>query len=227
MMKKYFCLFVVWFLVSCQSSKPKKMIFNPEKPRAYKISLTNDKLDIGYEVQCSFKHNGGKVLMETELKKVSFSSGSEMDTEINKEYQGYVGNLILNTFDEKGHNESEVESQRILNTELLVVEFPDKEIKAGDTWQGKKSAKPDMFFETILTKYKCLKISDEEMIVEVEMIFESENNDESGFGKKMTRNYKGNYTVDNNGVVKSAYLVTSGFSGLSDLTGKLQITEIK
>ncbi|MBW7674436.1 DUF6263 family protein [Chryseobacterium chendengshani] len=226
-MKNYLYLFIALILVSCNSSQPKKMIFNPEKPRAYKVSLVNDKLDIGYEVQCSFKQNDGKVLMETELKNISFSSGSEMDAEINKEYQGYVGSLIQNTFDKKGHNESEVESQRIFNTELLVVEFPDKEIQIGDTWQGKKSAKPDMFFETILTKYKCIKISNVEMVIEVEMIFESENDDQSGFGKKMTRNYKGNYTVDNNGVVKSAYLVTSGFSGLSEITGKLQITEIK
>lgn len=165
--------------------------------------------------------------METEINKISFSSGSEMDEEINKEYQGYVGSLISNTFNKKGHNESEVENQRILNTELLVVEFPDKEIKAGDTWQGRKSAKPDMFFETILTKYKCLEIREDAMIIEVEMIFEAEKNDQTDLGSKMTRNYKGNYIVDNNGVVKSADLVTSGFSGFSNLTGKLQIIELK
>lgn len=226
-MKNYFYLLVTLFLVSCNFAQPKKMIFNPQEPRAYKISLTSDKLNVGYEVECSFKNNNDNILMETEINKISFSSGSEMDEEINKEYQGYVGSLISNTFNKKGHNESEVENQRILNTELLVVEFPDKEIKAGDTWQGRKSAKPDMFFETILTKYKCLEIREDAMIIEVEMIFEAEKNDQTDLGSKMTRNYKGNYIVDNNGVVKSADLVTSGFSGFSNLTGKLQIIELK
>ncbi len=190
--------------------------------------MITDRLNLIYEVRNDFENEDNKVHMTTTIENISYINGSsDMGSDVNADFQRYIGNKIYTTYDLKGHCEGEVDHLGGINPKLFVVELPDQEIKVGDTWTGEIVSRPDLIFDTLKTSYKCVSINKESITLEVIMDFEMSKNKDSESSQKISRKYSGIYVIDFYGAVKGASLDMSGFSGLSQINGKILINEIK
>lgn len=82
-----------------------------------------------------------------------------------------------------------------------------------------------MFFDIINVEYTCVLIKDDIAIIEVDM--NSSSSDKLSSEMKLTRSYKGEYTVNiKDGTVTNAKLHINMFSGFSQLKGTIEIISI-
>lgn len=226
--KLFFYLFLlVLFLINCNQTIERDFVFNPTKPTKYQFDFTSDQLNLSSKLTCNYENKNDVVKVSTLIDELQYKGNSEMDKQINAEYQNYVNTTIISKYNKYGNSlDKENSDKRAINPELFVVEYPKHKIKEGDTWTGQKSPNPDFIFKAIKTKYKLIEIKDNNNIINVEMTFEKEA-ESNAIMNSMTKSYNGHYVVDNNGVVKSAELDMKAFSGISNLKGKIQIKEIK
>ena len=180
-----------------------------------------------FNITCHFYDKDSIIDMITLIDKINYKGSSDLSKEINADYQRYVGDSLRTTFDKYGHAavDATPKLKKIIHAELFVVELPKKPMLEGSTWTGKKSAGPDLFFDYIMTKYTCKKITDSTITIYVEMSCKSDKNANTPL-KSLTKFYKGYYTIEKDGSVKSADLTISGFSGLSNISGKMTISEL-
>lgn len=223
-LKPIFYSFLLLFtFVNCKDTAQKEFVFNPTTSKQYQFKLTSKNLNYTYEVTCNFKKEKDSIIMSTIIDKMEILGTSEIDKEMNKEYQHFINTTTFSAYNKYGKSLfAEDSPKRILNPEFFVVEFPEKAIKAGDTWSGKKSTNPDFIFSVINTKYTLKKIIDNNNAIAVEMISEvKENTDPT-----MTKKYVGTYIINNDGTIKSATLKLTGNTGFSVVSGKIEINEI-
>lgn len=228
MKKTIVYLFLVFYtLVSCQNPVPKEFTFSPTAAKQYHLKLSSTAANINYKVTCTFEKENNNIVMSTTINEIQNIGDSEMDNEINQEYQNHVNSNITSVYDNFGKSlPDETTEKRIINPDLLVIEYPKHSIKEGDTWTAQKSAKPDFIFKSIKTNYTLKKIQSNNNIINVTMTFEKESNNDPMLNS-MTKFYTGDYTVYDDGTVKNATITITGFSGFSNLTGRLIIEEIK
>lgn len=219
-MKKITLIFLIGTLFFNCESRSTDLTFNPQNKRVYEVELNSKILSLFFEIEAEFENRNDSIIMRSKLTKITYKDGSDYEEEMNAGYQRYVNDVITTIYDKRGRRIDSHQDSEVFNTELLVAELPKEAITKGSSWTGQKSAKPDIVFETINTNYTCSNITDTATKLDVSMTFsESEQNN----GMKFTKTYNGYYNINSNGVVESAKLNMSGFTGFSSLTGYIEI----
>lgn len=217
----YFSL-LLFTMLSCKDAVQKVFIFNPTISKEYQFTLTSKIYNLHTEVTCDFQKEKDSIVMVTTIVKMDNLDPSEQDPKTDYTYQHLIGTTMLSSYTTYGKSFiEENSSDRILNPDLFIVEFPKKAIKVGDTWEGVKSAKPDLFFSTIHTTYTLNKIDTNNNAIAVKMIAGPKQTGDA-ISRKLTRNYIGTYIVNDDGTVKSATLELTVHDGFT--TTRAQIT---
>lgn len=224
----FFLLFLLFCFTSCKKNTERVFLFNPKTTKKYSINLESNRFKLNNQATCNFKKISDKVEMTLKVTDIEYKSDLNPE-ENNSNSQDLTDNTFTTLFDKYGNvatNDHTTPPRRLINPELLVIQFPKNKMKVGNIWYNKKSALPDLIFKVINVRYECTKISSEGCTVNVEMVFKNkvENDD---IINSMTKVYKGTYFVKNDGVVKNATLQISGFSGFSTISGTLKIREIE
>lgn len=226
---KILLCFILFFtyLTGCQHSHSQNLLFAPKNTKKYHFELSSGSVNMEFNIMCHYYDKDSIIEMVTIIDEIQWKGSSEFDKEINADYQKYVGDSLLTVFDKYGHAvvNDIPKLQKIINAELFVLELPKKPILEGSIWIGKKSAGPDLFFDYIMTKHTCKKIMESTIKIYVEMSCKSDKNANTAL-KSLTKFYKGYYVIHKDGSVKSADLDVSGFSGLSNISGKMKISEL-
>ena len=219
MFRSVVSVLILFILLSCSnSSGQKKITFSPKESRKYYVELTSPGLNLWIHLTSIFDQNKDSVFMRSRINQIECN---ETDSELNEAYQQYVNTLIENVYDKNGKmfNKSH---DVVVNTDLLVVQFPETAVKVDDSWIAIKSARPDVFFKNIDVVYTCREIKEDAMVIDVRMKFVA--NDDAGIsGLKITKKYDGYYIVNNDGTVREANLTISGYNGFSNINGTLKI----
>lgn len=219
-------LFSALVLVSCaQKPSSQKLVLNPPDTINYNLVLDSKILKLNIEVECSFEKQDGKIIVNSEIKKIIYTDGSSDEPAINRDYQTHVGDHFVSEFDSLGHQLNDPDSRAIVNMSLFFAEFSPIAVKTGDTWKGKKSAMPDMVFDHMLTNYTCETINDSNTVIRTVMNFKQSGDKSTQMN--VTKNYEGNYVVDNTtGAVISGNFTLTGFSGFSNMKGEVIIRRL-
>lgn len=222
-MKNTICILLISVLLINCSTKSTRLNFSPKKNRTYEIELNSVIVSMFFEIEMQFEKKANHIAIDSKIKNVLYKDGSDNEATMNSQYSRFINTVITSVFDTQGHRIDTSEGTNIFNIELLVAEFPNREIKEGDSWSGEKSAEPDFVFETIKTDYTCRTITETNTTMDVTMTFLEAKNSQTD-DMKFSKAYTGYYIVDTNGVVESARFSITGFTGFSQLDGYLEIT---
>lgn len=219
-------IFSTLVLVSCaQKPSSQKLVLNPPAILYYNLVLDSKILKLNIDLECKIEKENGKIIVNSEIKKIIYTDGSSDEAAINKDYQSHVGGQFVSEFDSLGHQINEPDSRAFVNISLLFAEFSPVAIKSGDTWSGKKPAKPDMIFDHMITNYTCESINDSSTTIKTVMNFKQAGDKSSQMN--ITKKYEGNYVVDNaTGSVISGNFTLTGFSGFSNMKGEVIIKRL-
>lgn len=219
-MRKILTYLLFSFFLSCaQNSKEVTVLFKPEGKMTYNYKMTSDKINMSGTFDANFTQKDNLVEMDIEITNLSGATSENEDLG----YSEFIGNTYMRKYDFYGKllDFDDLEKQ-IINTDLFIVEFQKSPIKEGSNWEAKKTAKPDMFFDTINVAYTCVMIKEDVAIIKADMNFMT--NDKLSLEMKLSRKYNGEYVVNlKDGSVISAQLHIDAFSGFSKLSGTIEI----
>jgi len=224
MKKHILTLLIFLFILSC-SNPTKTLTFNPQNTRTYNIVMITEHMTFTVEIESRFEVKDDSVIMHSKVLKMEHKDGSEIEDQINNEYQRLVNQVITTIFNKQGKRIDTYGKSEIFNTELLVVEFPEQPIKKGDSWTSNKSAGSDIFFNRINVNYTCINIIKYHTEMLTIMTFEKDENSVDD-GLNTTRKYIGKCTVNPNGVLDNARFEIRGFNGFSNTKGEIIIKTI-
>lgn len=218
---------IILLQTSC-SQKPSgiNLSFKPIDTCRYYYFLNSNPLLLNIGVSCKYQIQNDSVFTKYEVQKIDYRDGSSSEREISQDFQRYVNSTFEYVYNTRGQKIENAATLNFINADHLVLSYPGTEIKTGDKWQDKITAKPDMIFDSIIRKFTCKEITDKETTINVHMKFIESPGNRSGdvnFSKTMI----GYYIVTNStGAIKSALLEISGFNGFSNSNGKLEIKRV-
>lgn len=216
-------------VIGCSNSQEVskiKLLFQPVKTLQYEMILNSNDLHLEVITSCSFVQQNDSIFIKWVIDKINYKGSKDEEYGINDHYQRFVNEEFESIYNIYGRLLEDKNTAKVVNTGLLIAELPDFEIKKGDNWEGMKSAKPDMVFDKISTKYTCEEITNEETTLTVQMDFKEDNQNKNS-SSIFSKTYDGYYLLDNTtGAVKKAKFYIHGFNGYSKLTGTIEINEI-
>lgn len=222
-MKKLIPIFTLFVFAGCSNTAQEaSIVFAPQGTMTYQYKMKSDVLNFDGIFDAAFVMKDSHVNMNVVIKDLSGSTSEYEDLG----YGDFVGNSYTRVYDTLGKTaDLENVPVQVLNTDLCVVEFPKSSIKVGETWKSIKTAKPDMFFETILVNYECTDINNDSIIVQANMEFQPKSKGSSLM--MVSRKYEGEYVVSRaDGSVISAHLDIEWISLYSESSAKVVVRKL-
>lgn len=221
------------FLLSCSlftsCSQPvnnQKISFHPGDSLAYQIILDGGSFQLDIKVAGAFQQINDSLKADWLTKKIQYKDGSKDEAEYNRQYQYSAFTHEKMWLNSRGRILSSSNTQKLINTDLLVVEFPGDEIKLNDTWQLKRSAQPDIIFDSMQVTFTCKEITATTTKLDVQMVF-LEDPDKKNRDMNFNKKFNGYYLIDNKtGTVAEADLKITGFNGISRMSGGITIRQL-
>ncbi|MCX6319535.1 MAG: hypothetical protein NTW29_19820 [Bacteroidetes bacterium] len=228
MLKPLF-FFLICFSVCnsfCQPLTAQQLRFHPADSLAYQIIIDGGSFKMDIKVAGAFQYKNDSIKADWLIQKIQYKDGSKDEAAYNRDLQHASGTHQEMWMNNRGKILSNSHTQKLINTDLLVAEFPEGEIKLNDTWQVKRSAKPDIIFDSLQVYYTCKEITATHTKLAVKMIFlQSPVNKTPDVN--FTKQFEGYYLVDNKtGTVVEADLKISGFNGISRMSGGISIRRL-
>jgi len=190
-----------------------------------KLTYSKDTLSIAQTIEFNYLNMGDTININSFIRKIAYKDGSTNEKLINNDYQRYVDAPLSKNIDRYGKfyepasTNAANDASKIFNIALLILEFPNHPIKAGDTWQGKRKIE-DITFSYLETKYVCEEINNETTKLKVTLKF-------IGDDKMFRKEFNGYYVVDNKeGNITDGKLIMSGSNGFSNINGEITIRKI-
>jgi hypothetical protein len=210
-------------LLSCKQDK--KLVFNPTENLSYQYTIITHFDKMVMHIESSFKHVNDSIYVNWLITDINYEDKADSG-KIDHKFQRYVDSSARSVFNRNGKLIRNQTSLKVINPELFVIEFPDYEIKPGDSWKVLKPAKQYVFFDQVFKKYICREINEKETRIDVVMNLEEMHNGPDG-SLVISKKYQGYYIVDNvNGTVIRAVMHMMCSEGDSFYTGDVVIYPI-